>query len=238
MSLKDRISRLSTVASGLRAFVRVVRQPERLDDVIAVGSALATPEVLTAITDHLRKNPTGAAGLADRPRLGPVDLEALGALPEGTLGREFHDFVTRHGIDPADLPDLPSGDEGEWVLAHLYETHDIWHVVTGFGTDVASELGLQAFYLSRFPAYLANAILAMGMINTLLFAFGDRDPRMDAITRGWLLGRRANPIVGVRWAELWDRNLVDLRRELGIDLSGVDRALTLGDRAPAEPLAA
>jgi ubiquinone biosynthesis protein Coq4 len=32
-----------------------------------------------------------------------------------------------------------------------YETHDIWHVVTGFHTDVAGELGLQAFYLAQFP---------------------------------------------------------------------------------------
>ena len=37
----------------------------------------------------------------------------------------------------------------EFVVHRLKETHDIVHVLTGFGIDGASELGLQGFNLAQ-----------------------------------------------------------------------------------------
>ena len=81
------------------------------------------------------------------------------------------------------------GTEGGWFFAHMRETHDIWHVATGFGTDVAGELGLQAFYLAQLKAPLSTLLLSVGMLNTFLYAMDDRDWRMRNIVRGWLMGK-------------------------------------------------
>jgi len=139
-------------------------------------------------------------------------------MPEGTLGHAFGRHMLDAGLDPSALPTLPSNDEMEFTDAHLYETHDIWHVVTGFHTDVAGELGLQAFYLAQFSARLSLAIRSGGLLNTLVDpkAQADRNRRMDAITLGWSIGRAARLFFGYRWAESWHRPLVDVGRELGV----------------------
>ncbi len=36
------------------------------------------------------------------------------------------------------------------MLNHLYQTHDIWHVVTGWGNDLPGEVGLGGFYSAQF----------------------------------------------------------------------------------------
>jgi ubiquinone biosynthesis protein Coq4 len=94
-------------------------------------------------------------------------------------------------------------------------------VATGFDTDVAGELGLQAFYLAQFPARLAALLLGIGFINTFAYSFDDKDARMDAVVRGWQLGKAARPFIGVRWSELWELPLTDVRTQLGIPTAGV-----------------
>ena len=42
---------------------------------------------------------------------------------------------------------------------------------------------------------------------------------MDAITRGWTLGRSAAPLFGVRWDEHWERPLAAVQAELGLTSS-------------------
>ena len=39
---------------------------------------------------------------------------------------------------------------------------------------------------------------------------------MDAITEGWALGRRAEPLMAVRWEDHWERPLEELREEYGL----------------------
>jgi ubiquinone biosynthesis protein Coq4 len=207
-----------THARAAWSFVRLVRDPNRLDEVFHLSDRLsrAHPEVLAIMANHVRRTPEGAEALRARPRLGKVDLEALAALPEGSLGRAFAEFLRARNLDPADIPTLPGEDEVGYVRAHLYETHDLWHVLTGFETDVAGELGLQAFYAAQLPGRLPIALLAMGMLNTFIYADGDRDPRLTAIGRGYALGKRAKPLFGVDWAARWAAPLSEVRASLGL----------------------
>ena len=198
-----------------RAALRLVRDPNRLDEVIAMADDLGESPAFEAIVRHLEAMPAGRAAMAERPRV-DLDLPRLRQLPDGSFGRETARFLDARGLDPADLPRRPAADGAAWVRAHLYETHDLWHVVTGFDTDVAGELGLQAFYLAQFPARLAAAILAIGFLNTFLYKFDERDARTDAIARGWQLGKAARPFLAVRWAELRALPLTEVRAQLGV----------------------
>jgi len=207
-----------------RAFIRLVQDPNRLDEVFDMADAMdRNEEVIQPILEAFAATESGAAGLRNQPRV-VIDMPYLKGLPEGTLGRAFATFVEGEGIDPASLfRDRPVADEKEWLFEHLFETHDIWHVVTGFGTDVAGELGLQAFYLAQFPARLGNLLIAAGLLNTFLFRFDDRIPRMGEIAKGWTMGRQAQPLLGIDWTSLWDRKLEDVRRELAITAADLTR---------------
>lgn len=220
---------------ALRGFITLVRDPREIDGVFTISDAMRTPQDVQPMIDWFRRDPTGASALDERPRL-DLDLDRLGKLPKGTLGRAYVDHMRDNGFDPKGFPNLPSGNAVDFVSAHLYDTHDIWHVVGGFGTDVAGELGLQAFYLAQFPAKLGVTLLAAGMLNTLGPAgFDDRDHRMREVVRGWMLGRTSRPLFGVRWDDLWAVPIVEVRARFGIDPDAVEARL---DGIPAQSFAA
>jgi ubiquinone biosynthesis protein Coq4 len=218
---------LKTVQTAV-AFARLAQDMGRRDEVFNLGEGLVAPEVLQAMADHVRSTPSGALALQELPGV-HLDLARLATLPEGTLGRAYADFMIANRLDPEDMPTLVAFDEVRYVQAHLVETHHLWHVVTGFGTDVAGELGLQAFYLAQIPGRLPSAMLAAGFLNMLVHSFEDRDRRMRAIVRGWLLGKRSRPLFGVRWDDHLERPLDEVRRSLGLELDAVDAVLPADD---------
>ncbi len=201
------------VAQALVAYGRIVRDPDRLAEVFRLADSLSEPKVMARMADDIRARGAGQA-LADRHRI-VVDLPALSRLGNGTFGRAYADFMNQNGLVPENIPSLEGEDEATYIRAHLYETHDIWHAATGFGADVAGELGLQAFYAKQLDGPLPSAILAAGLLNTALFSPSDRQARLAAIARGFELGARAKPLFGVRWDELWERPTSEVRAALG-----------------------
>lgn len=210
-----------------RNFVRLVNEPTRLDEVFNLSDKTGAHEVLTRLAANLEKTPKGAKALEARRALPRADLKELSKLPEGTLGRAFADFLIVRGLDPTGIPVVSSKDKAEFVRAHLYDTHDIWHVVTGFDTDVAGELGLQGFYMAQIHGPLPPTILAAGMLNTAFHDTGDSDARMRNIVVGWRTGKRAEPFFGTDWDLYWDMPLEEVRRMHGIDPRGVQPELDL-----------
>lgn len=197
-----------------RAMFHLVRDPGQLDMIFDFVDKLENPEELEEVRASVSAHEQGASAIRDRVRVGAIDLDALARLPTGTLGRAFADHMQSRGLDPNDLPTLPAPDDHRYVLAHLYETHDIWHVVAGFDTDVSGELGLQAFNMAQFPGRVGLMLLAAGMLNTLIFHPEEREARLSEIARGWQLGRSARPLFGMRWSERWEQPLASVREEL------------------------
>lgn len=204
------------LAQAAVAFIQIVRDPNKLEKVFDLRESLENPKILDPVIAALKQDPKAAAAFRDFPRIGRVDLAALERMPDGSLGREFALHMRRQNLDPAAIPTLHAATEYQFLSAHLYETHDVWHAVTGFGTDVAGELGLQAFYYAQFPSGLSAMLLAAGFLNTTLYRIDDRTARMDAIVEGYALGKKAKPLFGVRWADMWSRSLDDIRRELDV----------------------
>lgn len=228
---------LPLLVRGGHAFLRIAQDPNRLEEVFNLIDAISkNSHISQQLVATYRQLSTGAQALRDKPRLGRIDMEALAQLPAGTLGHEYAHFMRRHGLDPSSLPLHPVEDDMSFIEAHLRETHDIWHVVTGFGPDVASELGLQAFYLAQVPNRVALAILSAGMLNTLIYAFDDSGARMTQISRGWLMGRQAKAFFGTDWKQLWSTPLSEVRARMGLERVASDEVppeLLRQDSAPA-----
>jgi ubiquinone biosynthesis protein Coq4 len=196
------------------AALRLLRDPNRLDEVFALDRA--TPgRVRKLLVDTVRRSERGRLALEERPRL-RLDLEGLLAMPEGTFGRAVADFYERNGLTPAAIPDLEAVDDPSYVTAHLYETHDVWHVAMGFGSDVADEIGLQAVYAAQLPGRLAPILIAGGLLQAALWVQDDFAPRLASVARGYRMGRQCEPLFGMRWDEMWDLPLESVRQRLGV----------------------
>ena len=100
----------------------------------------------------------------------------------------------------------------------IRKTHDIWHVLTGFDTDAAGEVGLMGFYQAQYPSPFPMAIKAA----TMLGAIERRDLAeiadiLEQIGAGYQNGKRAHRLYAVRWEDYWERDLAEVRGEFSIE---------------------
>jgi ubiquinone biosynthesis protein COQ4 len=168
------------------------------------------------VASELSRAPEAAAALRERHRLGPINLHALAALPAGTLGNVFALHCRNRGIDP-NLVCIPANDASEFVMAHLFECHDVWHVVTGWGNDELGEVGLGGFYLAQLGLPLIALMLVLILVNTITVRPATLRARMDALVKGHQMGSSARPFFGHRWDGMWERPIAEIRRELNVD---------------------
>jgi ubiquinone biosynthesis protein Coq4 len=215
-ALAERAHRAALFVRTLWGGLRLLLDPSRLNDVFVLERGTLDAASGERILAALRADRGVASAIDARARIGEVDLERLRALPEGTLGRAFADFLGARGLDPRSIPRLEAPDDATFVRAHLYETHDIWHVVTGFDTDVAGELGLQAFYSAQVDGNLPRWLLAGGLLQSVLKEPEDWSRRLEAVARGWRRGKEAKPLFGARWDQLWDRPLDEVRASFAL----------------------
>ncbi len=191
----------------------------------------AVEKYVAAIEEHAEQGPLAQA----RWYAEPFSLSQLEGYAAGTLGAEWlafmveNDLVERLALGYRELHEefAASGklDKMPEVLQYKvlrgYQTHDIHHVLTGYGATPFDELALQSFQLAQmdFPYSAMTLATIMGhatLVDPLLIK-----PAMDAITDGWAYGRRARSIQFVAFEQMLDRPLTDLRREFGLGREAV-----------------
>lgn len=171
---------------------------------------------LQKIVAALSSTPQGQQAFIDRPLLGQVNLQQLHQLPTETLGYLYADHMIRNGLTPLSA-DTKVDDSVTYLQAHVRETHDIWHVVTGADTDKMGEVQLQAFCAAQLsPDRLFLALLTKNLLKTALYEIELCGQIMDALTQGWMMGRQAKPLFGIQWNQLWETPLEDVQTSLCI----------------------
>lgn len=141
------------------------------------------------------------------------DRDRLLAMPEGSLGHRYARFALDNGLFPeklaeivADARSASSGlvphasDEIAYLHDRYRDLHDMWHVLVGYGTDMAGEYALIAFQ-TRQTGYRSMAIgTFMSMSFTALRG------RLDLFTT-WFDGRRRGARTPYLMAQDWERLL-------------------------------
>lgn len=195
---------------ALRTFHGLIRDPGRLDQVLDLTQSTASLLGTTAL-------PPALSGFAAKGEETPIiDIAPLRALPEGTLGRAFADHMDRLGFSTDDLEFKgPASSELALISQHIGRMHDVHHVLTGFGTDIPGEIGLQAFYLANFRSGPSQAIIAAAMLRPLVVGEGADDipAVMDALAEGWQRGKQAACIFGVDWPAHFSRPLAEVQAD-------------------------
>jgi len=178
------------------------------------GRRLARWEV---VLDRLRNDPETALAIAERRVGDPIDLEFLESLEEGSLGQVFAEHCRNRGINP-NLIDVPIEQESDWLLNHLFQSHDIWHVLTGWSNDEVGEVGLAGFYCGQLgsPPFFVF-LLSLIFLKKVMRKNNDLDEHISALCSGYRSGRAAKPLFGMDWSTRWNLPLDEQRLSLKID---------------------
>ncbi|MET0404453.1 MAG: Coq4 family protein [Cystobacter sp.] len=124
--------------------------------------------VYADIVQRFQRSEEGRRLLSERPSLQgkELDLSALERLPEGTLGNAVAGYFRDNKIAPFETT-LELKNDVDFIGKRYRETHDLLHVLTGYGTDVVGEMELQAFALGNLGIRTAVLILLFGTFEHL-----------------------------------------------------------------------
>jgi ubiquinone biosynthesis protein COQ4 len=200
----------------LKGVLSLVKDPTQTESVYDIEDGMKQSEAMLVAIAHMLAVPEIAA-LAAEKYLAPLpDIPQLLQCPVGSLGHAYATYIDTSGFDPAFYRSLEIEDDTSYLLLRLRQTHDLWHVVTGFSTDVPGELGLKAFELAQTRRTMAGILIAGGFVKCLLQTPTELDLLLDRIAHGYRLGTQAKPLLAQKWEENWDKPLTAWRSELGL----------------------
>ena len=163
-------------------------------------------------------SPTGRRILRDRPRITSqtMSVSHLRTLPFNSVGKAYIGWLDREGVSPDTRDSVKYIDDEEcaYVMQRYRESHDFYHALTGLPVFVEGEVALKAFEF-------ANTLLPMTALST--FAVTRMKPaersRFWRTYLPWALsnGLKSKEVINVYWEEELERDVDDLRAELGIE---------------------
>ncbi|MEL6726834.1 MAG: Coq4 family protein [Pseudomonadota bacterium] len=153
------------------------------------------------------------------------DHAPLKALPKGTVGRTYVDFMEREGLTAHGLVNESLeqrklheqyDDDLLWYVNRLRDTHDMYHILTGYGRDALGEASLLGFTHSQHGGMGVSFIAFMGQ-RQISKAAPQGAHVKEVIAEGRRNGRKAKRIIEQDIEAILDHPLEDVRLDLGIE---------------------
>lgn len=195
----------------------------------AIGEVTDYADFARVILAETKANPEFAAWLKARRHTG-YRPEDVAHHPEGTLGHAIWEFLTKTGyqMDALQFGRAKVAHPIDYISQRRGGTHDIEHMVTGFGPNAAGEVALLwcnitalANYFSPDMAhYMSAGLTFIGTSNLQSMSLHYRDAFptfLEATQRGIEAGRALKrPLLLEPWEDMLDQPLDLIRANLGI----------------------
>ncbi len=204
--------------TGAQALRAVLKDPDDTTEVFRLFDAVAGGESPRFVASFVASR-AGARLLETKPDILSVlrDRAALASMPEGSLGRAYLAFMERDGLtadwlvgaSEAVIPPTEDCDEA-YIERRLRDTHDLWHVVTGYDGDLLGEGALLAFTFAQTWNAGVGVLISAGLL-----VASDPDARR-LLADGFARGMRAAWLPGVSFEELLPRPLTEVRETLRV----------------------
>lgn len=223
--------------TAFRAFRKLVRDKEDTAQVFEIMRAL-TGRSGSAGYNRLLTTVEGGrqAFLRDELALKLDDAAWLARFGPGTVGAEYKAFRDLRGFTAEGLaetaretaPEIDAPHPVVWFQRRLRDVHDIWHVLTGYGTDALGEACVVSF------SYAQTSNLGFGFIGWGAAREIQREnrsiPARRAVWQAWRNGRKAQWLPGLDYEALFAEPLETARARLGIRSATIYAAVPAADR--------
>lgn len=132
---------------------KLIADKEDTEQVFHIIEALNGDNLLKLL-DRFAASEKGARRLAERRFLPPLldDHSWIEALPEESVGQAYLRFMRREGLSAQGLVEESEKfyseefeDDLKWFGNRLRDTHDLFHVLSGYGRDALGEASLLGF---------------------------------------------------------------------------------------------
>jgi ubiquinone biosynthesis protein COQ4 len=210
------VKRVVEAATALR---NVLRDPDDTKQFFRFIEALGS-RAPAGFTARFAFSRPGARLLAERPNILDrlQDRAWLASLPPTSLGRAYLDFMQRDGLTPEFLVTAsevetdasPIPDEADYIGRRMRDTHDLWHVVTGYGGDLLGEGAVLTFTFAQ------TMNVGIGVFAGIAALLADEPEARRLLLDAFARGLRAGWLPAVEWEELLSQDLDTVRLKLRV----------------------
>ena len=143
-------------------------------------------------------------------------LDELKNLPAGTFGRAVFDHMNQNHLDFSLWPTNQADRPIQYLSARIYQDHDLWHALLGYGVEVEDELAIQGFGVAQFQSPIGLMLIAGGLIHLMM-----KDPRralkaFARVNETYALGKRVPFLLAQRLHNHFSRPLTEVRQICGL----------------------
>lgn len=204
------------ILKAVRGFMVFANNPNQTEAVFDMADGLRQTDLYQQFIEYAHSQLAVAQIIQERYFAPTINLEQLLNYPQNSLGYHYAAAMKQAGLQPDFYRKLTVEDDYSYIAMRLRQTHDIWHIITGFGTDLAGELGLQAFTLAQMHSPLAVAIMAASVMYALKSS-SPLSPLVESMQRGWQMGENAHPFFAQKWEEDWEKPLSQWKADLKVE---------------------
>lgn len=208
---------------AIRAFAKLVEDKEDTSQVFEIIQALSGRS-LRKNYDRMLNTSKGGAQAYSGIELAPYfdDESWLAQFGEGTVGAAYRAFRAERDltVEGLAMEALKVNDGVEaphpiaWLARRLRDTHDLWHTITGYGTDALGEASLLAFTYAQVPNN-GIAFICFGAANEFR-KLRQPYPYARSIWEGYRLGKQAGRLIDEDYLKLLGEPLEQVRKRLNI----------------------
>ena len=210
---------------ALHHFRELIKDKENTAEVAPIFEALPWRGVYEAATSFLSTERGQALRKSEPSLVEILDNHAeLRKLPEGTLAHVYCDFMEREGLSAQGLadeldkyrrPDQYFNDQADWYFRRMRDTHDLMHILSGFGRDALGEQCVLAFTYSQQPA-LAHLFLGYAGAYEIKRRMKTKAPIFGAVREAQQMGKVCPRLIEQPILELLATPIDELRARLNI----------------------
>jgi ubiquinone biosynthesis protein COQ4 len=209
---------------ALRAVRRLIADKEDTRQVFEIMRALSGRAIPRGYR-RLLSTPEGGRIAYERDEFAErlSDPAWLAGFAPGTVGAAYREFIAPRGLSAEGLAEesrkVPEADVDAahplaWYARRMRDVHDVWHVLTGYGTDALGEVCVVAFSYAQTRS-LGFAVIAMAGASQFAKQKNGQ-PYSQAARQAWRNGRKAAWLPEVDYPALFALPLDEARRRLKI----------------------
>lgn len=175
---------------------------------------------------QVRAHPNGRLLLADKPDILKLlgDDDYLASLPPASLGHAYRSFLRTHRLDAGVYDETtairPLAEKHNWSEDFYYLTrrstalHDIFHVIGGYGPDMAGEVIVFGFHCGQIEP--SGPLGKWGYVMAMCVPGASPWHKLRVYRQAVERGRRADKLLAAPWEQLLGRPLDEVRALLGV----------------------
>ena len=210
----------------LHHFGKLVEDKEDTEQVFHIIEATKGRKSVREAWDFIQSD-TGQRFIANE-----VDIPAMlddharwANLPDNSVGKHYMAFMKREGLTAAGLvaeshkwapPEQLPQDLTQWYFDRLRDTHDLFHVLTGYGRDALGEQCVLLFTHGQSPSHGHLLIGYAGAANIKKMVRGSRAPVIGAVNQARRTGKGAPRLIDQPIRELLKQPVDSVRKALNI----------------------